>query len=280
MLKFNNEYADDITLATTDSNVIEMVKDSVPNMLKEANLHVNKSKTEEYAIPYHPRNHVLYEHNYSKHPEQDQWKKCKLLGSHIDTETDIKHRRGIVISNMKNFSHIYSSKHLSIQTKVRHFNCFQTSIFLYNCSLWTLTDTQIKAIDSFHRRLLRWATGFRYPKKISNDDIYKLTEEKPWSTVISDRRLRLLGHICRLQSDTPARQSLQEAMKPHKRKMGRPKMTWIKQLKQDLGSVGIIADEDFENVFKLASDRDIWREATCIMAGNKSHCVLTSLSIM
>ena len=74
--------------------------------------------------------------------------------------------------------------------------------------------------------------------------------------------------ICRLPPDTPARQSLNEVMKVHKRNMGRPRMTWIAQIKQDLERIRITPDADFENVFDLARDRDTWR-ATCSMVGNR-----------
>ena len=93
--------------------------------------------------------------------------KCKLLGSHLDTQTDINRRRGLIINNMKNHKRIYKSKHLSHDLKIRHFNCLQTSNFLYNCALWTLTATMEKNIDAFHRRQLRYALGIHYPKKIS-----------------------------------------------------------------------------------------------------------------
>ena len=97
--------------------------------------------------------------------------------------------------------------------------------------------------------------------------LYKITKEKPWSEVIKERRLRLLGHICRLPADTPARQSITEALRPSKKKPGRPKLTWIQQTKQDLEKIGISADNNFSNVIEIAGDRDIWKAKT----GNL-HC--------
>ena len=38
----------------------------------------------------------------------------------------------------------------------------------------------------------------------------------------------------RLNPDTPARQSFKEALRPVKRKPGRPPMTWITTIQQDL----------------------------------------------
>ena len=78
-----------------------------------------------------------------------------------------------IITNMKNNRHVYVSKYLTVSLKIRHFNCFETSIFLYNCALWTLTPSMIKALDVFHRRQLRYALGIYYPKKISNAELYR-----------------------------------------------------------------------------------------------------------
>ena len=56
-------------------------------------------------------------------------------------------------------------------------------------------------------------------------------------------------------------QSLQEALKPAKRKQGRPKLTWIQQIRNDLIECGVNPDNDFQNVFQLASNRKEWRKA-------------------
>ena len=45
--------------------------------------------------------------------------------------------------------YIYKSKSLSIETKVRTFNAFASSVFLYNSELWTVTATLDKKIDLF-----------------------------------------------------------------------------------------------------------------------------------
>ena len=68
-----------------------------------------------------------------------------------------------------------------------------------------------------------------------------------------------MGHICRLPPETPARQSLKEALRPIKKKAGRPRLTWIEQARQDLGQIGINPDEDYANIIKQANDCDDWR---------------------
>ena len=112
---------------------------------------------------------------------------------------------------------------------------FISSIFLYNSELWNLTKTREKQIDAFQRKLLRQTLNITYPKKISNDKLYKITKSKPWSKSIKRRRIRFFGHILRLHPSTPIKQALTEVTtQTHKRKAGRPKTTWINMMRNDL----------------------------------------------
>ena len=52
---------------------------------------------------------------------------------------------------------------------------------------------------------------------------------------------------------------MNEALRPIKKKAGRPRLTWIEQARQDLGQIGINPDEDYANIIKQANDRDDWR---------------------
>ena len=111
---------------------------------------------------------------------------------------------------------------------------------LYNSELWTLGKTTKEEIDAFQRKLLRKITGHKWPKIITNEKLYKLTKTEPWSIKIQRRRLTWTGHLLRLHIDTPARKSLEEALKPIKRKQGRPPRNWIQQIIEDLNEHQII----------------------------------------
>ena len=176
------KYADDITYAGTSKGQINELDAKIPPRLNEYDLSANASKTERYQIPKpppppppKPRYETLLEHNDDKplwsaldwltnykpnFPDKTpDWKKCKLLGSRLDTETDIHQRKGI--DSMKKMDYTYKSRKLSIAMKVRTFDAFSASIFLYNSEIWTLTATLEKQIDSFHSRMLRKAIVIR-----------------------------------------------------------------------------------------------------------------------
>jgi hypothetical protein len=77
-IDIKQEYADDISKITSDPNIIKHTKETLPPKLRERNLNANPDKTEEYKV---------------KRGGNDNWKKCKLLGSLLDTPEDIKRRK-------------------------------------------------------------------------------------------------------------------------------------------------------------------------------------------
>ena len=90
---------------------------------------------------------------------------------------------------------------------------------------------------------------------MSNMDLYNKTETIPWRVITQRRRL---GHFLRLSDETPAKQALTEFLRKSKRPPGRPKTTWLSQIKQELSPFGI-DPYDLNHVTVLANDREAWR---------------------
>ena len=89
------QYADDIGKISTDKENIEQTLQELPHKLAERSLIINQDKTEQYEI--------------SK-TSSDEWKKCKLLGTYLDTTEEIKRRKGLAIDAAKNFKKLFQSK--------------------------------------------------------------------------------------------------------------------------------------------------------------------------
>ena len=82
---------------------IRKIKERVPVQLDKKNLQVNKTKTEEYTI---------------KGDGQTDWKRCKYLGSLLDTEEHIK--KSFSSSNLQQTEkNILKNKSTSMKTKIR-----------------------------------------------------------------------------------------------------------------------------------------------------------------
>ena len=94
--------------------------------------------------------------------------------------------------------YIFENNKISISTKMEAFNIYISSTFLYNCETWTLTHSHENAINSFQRRLLRmYILNVKWPKTITNENVYEQTETKQWKHTIKTRRLRWFGHVIR-----------------------------------------------------------------------------------
>ena len=265
---------------------LKEVEEKIPTQLKKFNLQSNESKKEKYQIPKpapapippptwedienHKNDRILWSEldflTYQPPPKKDDtpdWKKCKLLGSCLDTKTDIKRRKNLTLQNMKTIENLLLSNHLSVKLKIRLFDTYISSIMLYNSELWTLTPKLEKEIDAFHRRLLRKILNLGWPKKTTNEKLYHITKTEPWSTTIQRRRLKWTGHLLRLPVETPARQSTFEVLRPTKRNPGRPPLTWHKLIETDvrrLGFVDVDPSDDTKTIFDkltiLAENRE------------------------
>ena len=74
-INLNMEYADDMSHISSDMRNIEYAKKTLPSKLSSWDLIMNKEKTEEFTI---------------KRNGEETWKKCKVLGTLLDTEEDVK----------------------------------------------------------------------------------------------------------------------------------------------------------------------------------------------
>lgn len=121
-------------------------------------------------------------------------------------------------------------------------------------------------IDAFHRKLLRRVIDIRLSRIISSVDLYAKVNTEKWSKTIQRRRLNWLGHMMRLDEQTPVRLSLTEALSNVHRKVGRPTLTWLKLIQKDLDLVNTNLNIDkttptevINRLIKLTENRAKWR---------------------
>ena len=298
------KYADDITYATTDKTHIPKIKAEIPEKLKDYNLEVNQNKTEEYEAPgtkhtpppappsEPPENTIMWSEldwmlPPPTKPPEAKWKHCKLLGTKLGTEEDIKSRKSKAWEPMKKYNNIFKSKRISLDIKLRTFNTYVEPIVLYNSETWTMTSKLEQDIDTHQRKLLRIVINEKYHvehegektlyRTISNEKLYKITKTTRWSIKIRRRRLNLMGHILRLHDDTPAKKALKEATITQPKPRGRPLTTWTRNIMKDLQPT-----TDHHNISReltpmtlkqltiLASDRVIWQNEIARSMGDKS----------
>ena len=112
------EYADDFFVWSNYNN-IRKFKDEAPKVLLSRRLQVDNTKTEVYVIK-----------------ENNNWDKCKLLGSLLDFIEDIKWSKTLAITAANIIEHISKNKRIVQTSKMQAFEIDIQSTFLYNCDIW------------------------------------------------------------------------------------------------------------------------------------------------
>ena len=185
----------------------------------------------------------------------------------FDTMKDIRRRKGLTINAMHTMNHIWKSSVISENTKLRIFASYIQPVFLSNSELWTTTTSIEGIINSFQRRLLRWAINIRYPRKISTETLKARLKYQQWSEYISTQRLRWLGHALRLPEDSPAKQALNIIDEPVTRTRGRPKLKWIDIVRNQLKELNIT----WEKAKEISQHRAKWRELVVIWSKREQN---------
>ena len=238
------QYADDCgyAIVSKSEHIMKYQATVLPEILKKRNLSCNKSKTESYMI--------------SRSNNCDQkYKKCKYLGSLLDTTEDFKRRKLLTIDCMKTFTPVWKNKYVSLETKHRIFKTYVTPIMLYNSHLWTTNITLNLQINAFQRRMLRMMMDIKWPRTTSNEELRRKIKYEEWTKHIERARLRWIGHLFRLNPNTPAQIALHEAERSVKMPRGRRKNNWLKVAKEQVATLNMSWDEAKE----IAQDRTRWR---------------------
>ena len=99
--------------------------------------------------------------------------------------------------------------------------------------------------------------NIKWPKTITNENVYEITKVKPWSTLIKIRRLRWFGHAIRLPNDTPVKIVISYAKEQYKRCRGRPITTWVQMVTKQLENELKIT---WDQASEMATDRNTWQK--------------------
>ena len=125
-----------------------------------------------------------------------------------------------------------------------------------------LLKSDADRLQSFQMRCLRRILGIRWYDHITNAEVKTRTNSEDLHTQIKRRRLALFGHVARMPPGVPAHDALRSALEVRggktpdatwKHPRGRPRATWIDQLKGDLDGLGL------REAWDLALNREGWR---------------------
>ena len=131
------------------------------------------------------------------------------------------------------------------------------STLLYSSETWTTYAAQEKRLNSFHLRCLRRILSIRWQDKIPNTVVLERAGLPSIFMLLSQRRLRWLGHVRRMADGRIPKDLLYGELSRGARSRGCPRLRFKDTCKRDLKSASI----DIQSWESLAESRDSWRAA-------------------
>ena len=260
------EFADDLCLL---SQKVTHMRQKVNNLKKNAErvgLKINTEKTKEMRVMTPANTGPIR----CGDEAVERVKQFKYLGSIVSdtggTEEDVKSRKRSAQYMFTTLKPIWRSKAISLKTKLKIYNSSVKTILLYGSETWRLNKSIITQIQAFNNKNLRYLTGIWWPKKISNEELWKMTDQERLITTIRRRKYRWIGHTLRKPDSSITRQAL-DWNPQGKRQRGRPRQSWRRTTMEELETIGITWREAKER----SQHRVRWRQTVEALCTTRSE---------
>ena len=189
----------------------------------------------------------------------DEVDKFTYLGSVMtqsgDAETDIRCRLVKAAAVFRRLNKIWSSSTISLKIKLRLFNSIVVPTAIYACETWKASRSTNHKLDVFQQRCLRRILKIRYIQHITNEEVLNRSDTCKLHDIVTQRRLRLAGHILRMDSERIPKTAMKWTPPGGRRPRGRPRNTWRRTFASDIQGLNIAPHE----VEVAAQDRARWR---------------------
>ena len=256
------DFADDLALLSHNQQQMQNKTTSLAFHASQVGLYIHPNKTKIQKINTSSREAVKLGDN-----NLEEVKTFTYLGSVMNqqggTDADVKTRIGKARAAFIALKNIWRSNLITSRTKIRLFNSNVKSVLLYGAEPWRTTKTTIKRVQTFINSCLRKILKIHWPNTISNADLWERTNQVTAEEEIR-RRWRWIGHTLRKASTNITRQAL--TWNPlGKRKRGRPKNTWRRDLEADAKQTGCT----WRELERIAQYRGRWRTVVDCLCPSK-----------
>ena len=140
-------------------------------------------------------------------------------------------------------------------TKICVYQAYVLSTLLYSSEAWTTYTRQERKLNSFHLRCLRRILEISWQDKITNTEVLERASSFSMYTLLSQQRLRWLGHVHRMANGSIPKDMLYRELVTGTRTVGRPYLRYRDTCKRDMKVAGM----DTTTWEAAADDRGQWR---------------------
>jgi len=251
------DFADDVSLLAELLELLVPILETMASETASLGLEMNWQKTKVQALGCREDMPLTI-----KVQAQDVMvvKEFVYLGSLIHSSNgstcDISCRRAITRAAMQSIENQIWRSRLAISTKLKLYNTCILPIFLYGSDCWTISNTNARKIDALDQWCLCMLLGIKWYQFLRNDDVWWLTKQPKLTAIIQSRRLTIFEHILCMDDNADAKRILLASPQADwRRQPGRPRITWLSTIQQDLKQHHLTLPEAAD----LAQNCPLWR---------------------
>src|SRR3989441_3060460 len=261
-IKFNGvnitdlRYADDAVLVADKRKKMQKMVDRLNKTCKAYGMEINVKKTKVMIMNGTAKPKGMQRCITLNNVPLEQVTRFKYLGSWITedarSDEDIRASVGMAKAAFLQNKELMR-RNIRLSTKMKILNCYVFSVLNYGCESWIWNKAMRKKVNAFqfwhYRRILK----ISWRDKVKNEEMLKRLQKRfHFVEDIMKRKLRYAGHVLRGSSGLPHLQIL-EGYVEGKRKVGRPRRTWLKDIIEWTG-LG-----DYGKVKRAAEERKSWK---------------------
>jgi hypothetical protein len=166
------DYADDIALLAPNLKIMQNMLDSISLWAKRAGLLMNPVKTKAMFIGEVP---LSYTPLVVGDTTLEMVKDYRYLGCHMNTDLDIRERKGQAWKIMQSFANAWKSPAVSDANKIRLWRAMVEPVITYGIPTYTLTVRRQLLLRGTVTNMLKIVLGIRMEDHTSLEDIYGIT---------------------------------------------------------------------------------------------------------
>jgi hypothetical protein len=151
-------------------------------------------------------------------------------------------------------------------TSTSIFNTNVKSVLLYACETWKTTNQITRRLQVFLNKFLRRIMDVKWTDKTTNEELWRITQQKPIENQIKRRKWNWIGHTLRKESGAIEKTALYWNPQGYRRR-GRPKITWRRTIEDEIRGTW----RSWNEVKGRAGDRNAWRPFMDALCSTKSR---------
>jgi len=152
---------------------------------------------------------------------------------------EVLHRIGLARSCMNMSERRIWKSSIRLENKLHLYQTYVVPVLMYGCETWATTKYLLSRLDAFDTWALHKILKIPYTRHVSNAEVRRTTGCSPLSHLVTNRCLRLFGHIaCSLPREDHQRAlaaCIRQVLPDWKRPAGRPSHTCLRAIEADLG---------------------------------------------